>query len=142
MIAEVLTIVKQYLLYTHVFSMHIIIYMMMTLVFIMVVLTLSSLTHYPVRSDFHFGLKVIGSELFYILACRSILLFVSLRKHSKHTYTASKLIQTTAEDNQRWQIIQNPMLSPRGHKSEPLVNHAVWEMACSVKGFRQILEFI
>ena len=45
-----------------------------------------------------------------------------------------KLIQTRAEDKQRWWQIKNPMLSCRQHTSERIVIHARWEMAYGMKG--------
>ncbi len=48
-------------------------------------------------------------------------MFVVLRKHCNCNYITFKLIQVRAEDSQRWQQIQNPMLFAIWHTLEPVV---------------------
>ena len=86
-----------------------------------------------VRTDCHFGLKVIWQNILHISCMQNILLCGMLRKR-RNTYTMLQLIQTRAKDNQIWRQIQNSMPSPIWHTLEPIVNHAVWEMACGMKG--------
>ncbi len=66
--------------------------------------------------------------LCYIPCSRSIFLLCVMRKHSKNTYTMFKLIQSTEEDNQRWQKNQNPKLSPRQHVTASSGIHTLWHM--------------
>ena len=56
-----------------------------------------------------------------------------LRKHSKHTCILLRLIQTRAEENQRWRQVQNPIPSPRRH-SEVFMLSGRQHMVEGVKG--------
>ncbi len=92
-----------------------------------------------IQKEFHWmyckfnipNIRLIPLDHFTYIACsRSILLHGMLRKHSKHTYITLKLIQTRAENNQRWWWIQNPFifLFPKEFM------HAIWETVYAMKG--------
>ncbi len=99
-------------------------------------LTFSSLaTILTFRASCHFGLKVIGQKNLHIPCMYIKVIYCVVCLESIYIYTLLKLIQMRAEDNQRWQQIQNLMPSPRQHIPEQMVM-----MAYCLKGLNCALE--